>query len=164
MRPAKTLKALGVDIELYKKGQKQETDFFNQDHFPDASQDLPIDRVKVAMLVADLDYLPLAGSPKGHYRVQVQMGTFRNEGRQWHGTLTGAADVPKDLFDFNGAGGSGAFILRTGSATVVPLFYVYRFVGDSRPKGPVASETVSKLIEWNSTGDVLVVSMRARKE
>jgi hypothetical protein len=147
-------------------GQKQKTDLFSSDHFPDMniSPVLRIDRVKVALLAADLDYLPLAEARKGHHRMRVQMGIFGDKGQRLYGTLTCCADVPKELFDFNGIGGSGQLHPGAGSTSQTPLFYIYRFVGDSRPKGQRATGTVSELIEWSSTGDLLIVYLRARKK
>jgi hypothetical protein len=156
LRPGVPL-SIGVDIELYKDGQKQEPhwNLSNLD-FAGSGGEEQLQRVRVTFLTADLDHLPLAGARKGHCRVQMSLRIWDKEGGYSQGGLRD--DVPKTLFDFTRCSASG-FNPEAGSATEAPLLY---FMGGGKVyKG---AGTVSELLEKNPKGDFLIVYLRVRKK
>ncbi len=150
LRPKIPFERLSLDIEIYKDGQKQKTSpsglAFKDDEWE------KIIPVKVAFLVADLDYLPLRGAVKNHHRMQMKMALKGGYSR-------GNADVPKELFDFSRVSGSGPFPPEAGSATEAPLLYI-----KARSRGITNAKSVSEFLEKNSKGDVLIAYLRVRKE
>jgi hypothetical protein len=150
LRPKVPFERLSLDVEFYKDGQKQKTApaglAFKADEWE------KIIPVKVAFLVADLDYLPLRGAVKNHHRMQVKMALKGGFSR-------GNTDVPKELFDFSRVSGSGPFPPKASSATEAPLLFI-----KARSRDLTNADTVSEFLEKNSTGDVLIVYLRVRKE
>lgn len=142
---------MSVEIEIYKDGQKQITNL-PRPRFSIGKRDHPIDRAKIALLAADLDYLPLAQAVKGHHRVQVEI--------ELKGARTaGSTDVPKELFDFSRVSASGRFPPEAGSETEAQLFYL-----KARSHELTGADTVPEFIQKNSKGDVLIVYLRVRNE
>jgi hypothetical protein len=152
LQPLKKSTTLGVDIEVYKDGRKRNTykpiTFSNVGNL---SGQKPI-RVKVAVLAADLDYLPLADARKNHCRVQVD---FALPGAQ----SSSAVDVDKEMFDFTHTAGGGWFPREAGSATETPLFWDL-----ARSRVIADANTVPEIRERNPKGDLLIVYLRVRKE
>jgi hypothetical protein len=150
LRPQVPFERLSLDIEIYKDGQKQKTSpsglAFEYNKWE------KIIPVKVAFLVADLDYLPLRGAVKNHHRMQVKMALKGSGSRS-------NTDVPKELFDFSHVSGSGPFPPQAGSATEAPLFFI-----KARSRGLTDAGTVSEFLEKNAEGDVLIAYLRVRKE
>jgi RNA polymerase sigma factor (sigma-70 family) len=146
---------IGVDIELYKDGQKQEPHWglCNLD-FGGSGGEEQLQRARVTFLTADLDHLPLAGARKGHCRVQMSLRIWDKEGGYSEGGLRD--DVPKALFDFTHCFAHG-FKPEAGSATEAPLLY---FTGGGKEYR--FASTVSELLKKNPKGDFVIVYLRVR--
>jgi RNA polymerase sigma factor (sigma-70 family) len=155
------LPTLGVDIEVYKDGQKQKTDW-NLPYLDVTrrGKEQPIQRARLTLLTADLDHLLLAGARKGHCRLQTSLAFCGNKGDGWCAKSSSSVDVPKALFDFSGGGTSGVFSAEAGSATKAPLFFL--ITGSATVTSPM--NTVAEVIEKHSKGDLLIVSLHIRKK
>jgi hypothetical protein len=139
--------ALGVKLEFYKKGRKADFTLPCPTHqrpggFPR--------RIRISLLAVDLDYLPLAGGKKGHYRVHVCENIS--------GRSCGVEDVPKEVFDFSQIRTSSVLSVADGSPTEVPLFFVAAQTGISTD-----ANTVQQVIEDYKEGDLLIAYLRATK-
>lgn len=153
LRPEGPFMVLSVEVEIYKDGQKQKTRLSGPT-WEDANlrKGKPIKGLKIALLAADLDYLPLAGALKGRQRVELKTEHVGS-------TASGSTDVPKELFDFSRVGPSGSFGGEVGSATEAPLFY---FAVNQLNRFAFAG-TVSELLERNPKSDFLIVYLRVRE-
>lgn len=149
LRPNVPFERLSLDIEFYKDGQKQKTSPSGL-AFEKVGKWEKIIPVKVAFLVADLDYLPLRGAVKNHHRMQVKMALKGSNSRS-------NTDVPKELFDFSHVSGSGPFPPEASSATEAPLFFI-----KARSRELTNAHTVSEFLEKNAKGDVLIAYLRVR--
>lgn len=158
LRSENSITQIGVDIEVYKDGQKQRTNWslprFNVNNYGVVKPSF--NRVQVALFAADLDYLPLAGAINRHHRVQVKMAIPGSSSEA-------SIDVPKELFDFSHVSTSGRFRLEAGSATEVPLFWMLSMPAVTHTvTGP--DDSVSEFIEKNSKGNLLIVYLRVQKQ
>ena len=152
LRPLKEHSLLGVDIEVYKDGRKVKT--YEEGNVSAAK---PL-RAKIALLAADLDYLPLAGAREKHCRMKIELQVHSDLGSA--GTAS-EIDIPKDLFDFSRVNSQNSFVsAKAGSATEMPLFWFQV----NRSTEFLGADTVPKLLETNPKGDFLVVYLRVREK
>lgn len=150
LRPLKALTPLGVEIEVYKDGRKIKT------YGPWSVATAKQPRAKVAVLAADLDYLPLAGAREKHCRMKIDF--LLSSGKA--AASTGSEiDVPKELFDFSRVSNQNPFDTKAGSATEMPLFYFQV----NRSTQVVGAGAVPDLLKRNPKGDFLIVYLRVRK-
>lgn len=143
---------LGEDVEVYKNGQKTKT-YVGSSGAVDGPK-----RAKVALLAADLDYLPLAGGHKNHCRMKITCGVFGDAGNTQG---SNEIEVPKEVFDFSRANCQGYFPIEAAFATEMPLFY---FGVNHRSDGTYGANTVPELFKKNPKADFLIVYLRVRQK
>lgn len=142
---------LGEDVEVYKDGRKTKTYVGSS-----GAVDKP-KRARVALLAADLDYLPLAGGHKNHCRMKITCGVFSDSGNAQGST---EIEVPKEVFDFSRVNCQAYFPIEAASATEMPLFYF----GVNRSGETYGANTVVELFKKNPKADFLIVYLRVRKK
>ncbi|HTU93836.1 MAG TPA: hypothetical protein VMF69_27395, partial [Gemmataceae bacterium] len=157
--PLKGRTNLSVEMDLYKDGKKQPTHFSSG---LSSTYEAPV-RAKVALLAADLDYLPLAplaGAQKERFRMQILLRLPMSWGGEGGTGMT--MDVSPLTFDFSRVNGGNGFPPQAGSETEVPLFWL--FVRPEEVKGVIGMDTVSGVIEKNAKGDLLIAYLRLWKK
>jgi hypothetical protein len=131
-------------IDLYREGKKVDSHAFSVgDHRGAESGEFSVQ-------VIDLDFIPLGDGKKGHHRIQYALSL---------GTTAGSTkwDVPKSVFEADGAFGSHEFRPEAGTATSAPLFPMILKV---RGNGGIASgRNAEDVVARNNHNDLLIATL-----
>jgi hypothetical protein len=132
---------ISLAIDLYREGKK-----IDSHSFAVGDQEGAVSG-EFSVQVIDLDFLPLGDGEKGHHRIQYALSLGRTRGAlKW--------DVPKSVFEADGAFGNHAFRPEAGTATSTPLFPM--ILKTRRNSGISSGGSVEEVIERNKHSDILI--------
>ena len=107
---------------------------------------------KFAILIADLDYLPLGGGKPGTCRLDASLSSISGESRSYRNA---SSDLPKDVMDLSKFVGGGTFAGRPSDKGEFALYWRIANSGDS-----VSATTPEGVLEKNPKADLMIVFLK----